>query len=65
MHPDMCISESLPSSNGNGILYRKGSLKRKMQTFKNKIALNLDGDAEVSVKAFIAPIEWTVIAPTA
>ena len=28
-----------------------------MKTFNNKIALNLDGDAEVSVKAFIAPIE--------
>ena len=30
-----------------------------MQTFNNKIALNLDGDAEVSVKGFIAPIEYT------
>ena len=30
-----------------------------MQTFNNKIALNLDGDAEVSVKGVIAPIEYT------
>ena len=30
-----------------------------MQTFNNKIALNLDRDAEVSVKSFIAPIEYT------
>ena len=30
-----------------------------MKTFKNKIALNLDGDAQVSVKGFIAPIEYT------
>ena len=30
-----------------------------MKTFNNKIALNLDGDAEVSVKGFIAPIEYT------
>ena len=30
-----------------------------MQTFNNKIALNLDGDAEVLVKGFIAPIEYT------
>ena len=30
-----------------------------MKTFTNKIALNLDGDAEVSVKASIAPIEYT------
>ena len=30
-----------------------------MQTFKNKIALNLDRDAQVSVKGFIAPIEYT------
>ena len=29
-----------------------------MKTF-NKIALNLDGDADVSVKGFIAPIEYT------
>ena len=31
-----------------------------MQTFNNKIALNLDRDVEVSVKGFIAPIEYTV-----
>lgn len=30
-----------------------------MKTFNNKITLNLDGDAEVSVKAFIAPIAYT------
>ena len=30
-----------------------------MKTFNNKIALNLDPDAEVSVKGFIAPIEYT------
>ena len=30
-----------------------------MKTFNNKIALNLDGDAEVSIKGFIAPIEYT------
>ena len=30
-----------------------------MQTFNNKIALNLDRDAEVSVTGFIAPIEYT------
>ena len=30
-----------------------------MKTFNNKITLNLDGDAEVSVKGFIAPIEYT------
>ncbi len=30
-----------------------------MQTFNNKIALKLDDDAEVSVKGFIAPIEYT------
>ncbi|MCG9131837.1 hypothetical protein J5I95_09175 [Candidatus Poribacteria bacterium] len=30
-----------------------------MKTFNNKIALNLDSDAEVSVKGFIAPIEYT------
>ncbi|MCY4569217.1 MAG: hypothetical protein OXD49_13010 [Candidatus Poribacteria bacterium] len=30
-----------------------------MKTFKNKIALNLDRDAQVSVKGFIAPIEYT------
>lgn len=30
-----------------------------MQTFDNKIALNLDGDAAVSVKGIIAPIEYT------
>ncbi len=30
-----------------------------MKTLKNKITLNLDGDAEVSVKGFIAPIEYT------
>ena len=32
-----------------------------MKTFNNKIALNLDGDAEVSVKGFIAPIEYSLI----
>ena len=31
-----------------------------MKTFKNKIALNLDDTAEVSVKGFIAPIEYTI-----
>lgn len=31
-----------------------------MKTFDNKIALNLDSDAEVSVKGFIAPIEHTL-----
>ena len=30
-----------------------------MKTSKNKIALNLDGDAEVNVKGYIAPIEYT------
>ena len=30
-----------------------------MKTFNNKIALNLDRDASVSVKGFIAPIEYT------
>ena len=30
-----------------------------MKTFNNKIALNLDGDAEVSVKGFIAPIKYS------
>ena len=30
-----------------------------MQTFDNKITLNLDSDAEVSIKGFIAPIEHT------
>ena len=30
-----------------------------MKTFNNKIALNLDGNAAVSVKGFIAPIEYT------
>ncbi len=30
-----------------------------MKTFNNKIALNLDGDAGVLVKAFIEPIEYT------
>ena len=30
-----------------------------MKTFNNKITLNLDGDAEVSAKGFIAPIEYT------
>ena len=30
-----------------------------MQTFNNKIALNLDSDAEVLIKGFIAPIEYT------
>ncbi len=31
-----------------------------MKTSKNKIALNLDDTAEVSVKGFIAPIEYTI-----
>ena len=30
-----------------------------MKTFNNKITFNLDRDAEVSVKGFIAPIEYT------
>ena len=30
-----------------------------MRTLSDKITLNLDGDAEVSVKGFIAPIEYT------
>ena len=30
-----------------------------MKTFDNKIALNLDGNAEINVKGFIAPIEYT------
>ena len=30
-----------------------------METFNNKITLNLDGNAEVKIKAFIAPIEHT------
>ena len=30
-----------------------------MKTLPDKVTLNLDGDAEVSVKAFIAPIEYT------
>ena len=30
-----------------------------MKTSRNKITLNLDGDAKVSVKGFIAPIEYT------
>ena len=30
-----------------------------MNTLPKKIMLNLDGDAEVSVKGFIAPIEYT------
>ena len=30
-----------------------------MKTLSNKITLNLDGDAEVNVKGFIAPIEYT------
>ena len=30
-----------------------------MKTFNNKIALNLDRDAQVSVKGFIAPIEYS------
>ena len=30
-----------------------------MKTLPDKITLNLDGDSEVSVKAFIAPIEYT------
>lgn len=33
---------------------------KQMKTLSNKITLNLDGDAEVSVKAFIAPIEHTL-----
>ena len=59
MHPKLCVDESLSPSNGNGILYRKGSSYRKVKTFDNKIALNLDSNAEVSVKGFIAPIEYT------
>ena len=59
VHPKLCISESLPPSDSNGILYKKGSLERKMKIFNNKIALNLDGNAEVSVTGFIAPIEYT------
>ena len=31
-----------------------------METLENKITLNLDGDIEVFVKAFIAPIEHTI-----
>lgn len=31
-----------------------------MKTLGNKITLNLDGNTEVSVKAFIAPIEHTL-----
>ena len=54
----MCISESLPLSNGNGILYEK-EVHAEMKTFNNKIALNLNRDAEVSVTGFIAPIEYT------
>ena len=30
-----------------------------MNTFQNKITLNLDSDADVSVKGFIAPIDYT------
>lgn len=30
-----------------------------MKTLSNKITLNLDGDAEVNVKGFIAPVEYT------
>ena len=30
-----------------------------MNTLSNKITLNLDGDAEVNVKGFIAPVEYT------
>lgn len=30
-----------------------------MKTFNNKIALNLGGDVEISVKGFIAPIEYS------
>ena len=30
-----------------------------METLQNKIPLNLDGNAEVNVKGFIAPIEYT------
>ena len=32
-----------------------------MKTFNNKITLNLDSDAEVNVKGFIAPIEHYAI----
>ena len=53
------MRKSLPPSNGDGILYRKGSSYRKVKTFDNKIALNLDSNAEASVKGFIAPIEYT------
>ena len=49
----------MPPSNGNGILYLKGSSYRKVKTFNNKIALNLDDNAAVSLKGFIAPIEYT------
>ena len=31
-----------------------------MKSTSNRITLNLDGNAEVSLKAFIAPIEYTV-----
>ncbi|MCY4553993.1 MAG: hypothetical protein OXC79_09990 [Candidatus Poribacteria bacterium] len=31
-----------------------------MNTQSDKITLNLDGDAEINVKAFIAPIEYTI-----
>ena len=30
-----------------------------METSGNKITLNLNGDAEVNVKGFIAPVEYT------
>ena len=30
-----------------------------MKTLSDKIMLNLDGDVEVSIKGFIAPIEYT------
>ena len=55
----MRIRESLTHSDRNSILYRKGGSEPEMQTFNNKIALNLDGDTEVSVKGSIAPIEYT------
>ena len=31
-----------------------------MKTFDNKITLNLNGDAEINVKAFIVPIKYTI-----
>lgn len=43
-------------------LFRREFLwqKTKMKTIKNKITLNLNSNAEVNVKAFIAPIEHTL-----